>query len=74
MVLNNFYYDNTIQNQNLFNPASTGNLRDENKSFETDTGPVEYREKYTQNNPCYLQMFQVPIRYLAVKLTQQRSC
>ena len=51
---------------------ATGNVRDENKKFESD-GTSSISEKIKTKQSCYLQKFQGAIRYLAIKPTQQVS-
>ena len=43
------YNDNTIRNQKVFKPMTTGNLHDEHINFEIDTEPVPCRRKYKQS-------------------------
>ena len=44
--LYNFDYDSTIPNRKGFRPTATGNIRDENRTFEADTEPIQ----------CYFQI------------------
>ena len=47
------YNDNTIRNQKVFKPITTGNVRDEHLNFEIDTEPVLCHKKYKQSNLWY---------------------
>ena len=39
--LYDFDYDSTIPNRKGFRPTATGNIRDENRTFEADTEPIQ---------------------------------
>ena len=45
------YNDNTIRNQKVFKPITSGNVRAEDENFEIDTTLVPFRKKVKHNNP-----------------------
>ena len=45
------YNDNTIRNQKVFKPITSGNVRAEDENFEIDTTLVPCRKKVKHNNP-----------------------
>ena len=59
-----------FQNQKVFKPITTSKVRYKKYIKSDRTSSLQYRERYKNNNPCYLQKFQTTIRYLAIKTTQ----
>lgn len=73
LPLYDFGYENTFWNQLVFKPIVTGSVRDKKINFELGRTSSMSRKMQKKNNPCDLQKFQAPIRYLTIKTTQQVS-